>query len=796
MRTSNETSRRLHVLWHGALVVLTTVAFALAVFANPPADEWFYVQIRDMDWLSAVEGFDVLRTFPVVLTLVAVSVLVTGWRCRAITVALVATVAGVWLVAAVLPFLAARPRPFDSALTSEDSFPNPAVAVLTVLAFLVPVALRVAGRHHLLAVAAGILLWAIVLVAGVEEVYSALRWPLDVVGAILIGLTGSVAALGVVQHPSRLHAGCRDCPWQHGRATAAPEVEDHGGPRHPLYKAAVTWAVLLVAVLGVVAYQRGVPRSPESGVMGHRLEAPINIALLLLILVGVAVAARWHLTGAVVVAIAAMLLGYMSSLQYASWVAALVATLGFVPALLLWLQWHRAATVRASVVLSMVMAGALGTLVYFAASTYSTYWGPTHAMSATPAPEDDRVQWMWAGAVTDSGFHVKARTDRSYDAVRLAVDNRPEMTDPTYAGPVPSRSDRQNVVGLTVKDLDPNRVYYYALEVDGTLVTERMQEVSTFPRGPASFSFAVSSCSRTGSNGLVYDAIRMQRPLFFLNYGDWFYGDVETDEADLFRRQYEANLTSPAQARLYGSTGFAYVWDDHDSTGNDADRRTTGWPAVQSVYRQWVPHYPLSTAEDGPIYQAFTVGDVRFILTDPRSQRVATGPEDEQTMLGGRQRKWLIDQFSDASRYGLVVWANGAPWVGKADPTNDTWAGFATERTAISNAIAEYDVDNLLMVSGDAHMLAYDDGTHTDYSDSGEAGFPLFQAASLDRIGSVKGGPYTEKPIPGGGQFGIVTVEDDGETVTVTMTAKNYEDEVLFEHTFESTRDDAGSGRR
>jgi len=128
----------------------------------------------------------------------------------------------------------------------------------------------------------------------------------------------------------------------------------------------------------------------------------------------------------------------------------------------------------------------------------------------------------------------------------------------------------------------------------------------------------------------------------------------------------------------------------------------------------------------------------------------------------------------------MVVWANGAPWVGKPDPTSDRWPAFSEERRTIANAIAENQVDNLLMISGDAHMLAYDDGTHTDYSDSKQAGFPLFHAASLDRKGSVKGGPYTGPVIPGGGQFGTVTVRDDGRTVRVTLTARTWEDEVLF----------------
>lgn len=36
-------------------------------------------------------------------------------------------------------------------------------------------------------------------------------------------------------------------------------------------------------------------------------------------------------------------------------------------------------------------------------------------------------------------------------------------------------------------------------------------------------------------------------------------------------------------------------------------------------------------------------------------------------------------------------------------------------------------------------MLAFDDGSNSDYSDDGGAGFPVMQAAPLDRWGSTKG---------------------------------------------------------
>jgi hypothetical protein len=72
-------------------------------------------------------------------------------------------------------------------------------------------------------------------------------------------------------------------------------------------------------------------------------------------------------------------------------------------------------------------------------------------------------------------------------------------------------------------------------------------------------------------------------------------------------------------------------------------------------------------------------------------------------------------------------------------------------------------------------MLAIDDGSHSDYSAAGDAGFPVMQAAALDRPGSVKGGPYSEGAYPGGGQFGVMSVEDDGGAwITVTLSGRDW----------------------
>jgi hypothetical protein len=87
-------------------------------------------------------------------------------------------------------------------------------------------------------------------------------------------------------------------------------------------------------------------------------------------------------------------------------------------------------------------------------------------------------------------------------------------------------------------------------------------------------------------------------------------------------------------------------------------------------------------------------------------------------------------------------------------------------------------------VSGDAHMVALDDGSNSDYSDEGGAGFPVFHAAPLDRPGSIKGGPYSDGAFDDPGQFGLLDIADRGDTISVTTTGTNWEGEILVQRTF------------
>ena len=83
------------------------------------------------------------------------------------------------------------------------------------------------------------------------------------------------------------------------------------------------------------------------------------------------------------------------------------------------------------------------------------------------------------------------------------------------------------------------------------------------------------------------------------------------------------------------------------------------------------------------------------------------------------------------------------------------------------------------MVSGDAHMLALDDGRNNQYG--GVRGFPVLQAGALDAFGSEKGGPYSHGRHPGSGHFGVLEVKDTGgREIQLRWSGRNYENQEML----------------
>lgn len=543
-----------------------------------------------------------------------------------------------------------------------------------------------------------------------------------------------------------------------------------------------------MALLGFVllAFVVGVPQGPEGTLIAGSHEASVQLALLVVTALGLAVAWRWETIGGCLIVLAAAAIGVFAAFEYRPLAALLPFVALLLPGLVFLVGGLRLRPwpwLAAAAVMLLAVLTASGLAAQWA---YDWSFGPTHPESPLAAQPVDVVEWAWSGALTPTGARVSVRIDTPRPSTRLLVSPRADLSVERRTLEPKRRSDGGAVLGFDVSGLRPKTSYYYAVEVDGHVDRTRIGRIRTPGIGADSFTLAFGGDARRGSNGAVFDAIRGLDPLLYLVLGDIFYGDIDEDDPARFRAELDTALTRPAQQALYLSVPTAYTWDDHDYGPDDADSTSSTRSAAQRVYREYVPHFELpGGVREGSIQQAFTLGRMRVIMTDSRSNKTPRSASDDvrKSLLGSAQRAWLERELLAArDRYPLILLVTSVPWIGQASAGADSWAGYSTERRALSRFIADNSIEGVVMLAGDAHMIAFDDGSNSDYSGTGRARIPVFHAAALDRHGGSKGGPYSGGTHPGSGQFGTVTVLDDGQRMTVTLRGLDYTGREVIRH--------------
>lgn len=386
-------------------------------------------------------------------------------------------------------------------------------------------------------------------------------------------------------------------------------------------------------------------------------------------------------------------------------------------------------------------------------------------------PASPFVSGAWSGNVTPTSATVNIRLTAPGLRVRLALGTTANLSPVVFFGSGTTAAVNGNIISVNIDGLKPNTDYYYGMEVQGVLRTEAISRghFHTFPQGAASFKLAFASCSDYHEpDQRAFDAILAEQPLLFVHMGDLHYNDTNTTNPDDYLRNYDAVLNHPSQGAFYRDIPIAYMWDDHDFTGDNSDGTAIGAATARAVYREYAPHYPI-TVTGGTIAQSFTIGRVRVIMTDLRSaSSPPTLPESPtKTRLGALQKAWFKQELISARDAGfpLILWVSTDPWIDRATVGADTWGGHATERTELANFIKDNRIKNLVLLSGDMHALAYDDGTHSDYASGGGAPLVVLQAAALAREANVKGGPYSAGPFPGTTQYGVLEITDTGGAV-------------------------------
>ncbi len=562
--------------------------------------------------------------------------------------------------------------------------------------------------------------------------------------------------------------------WPAHRPTGVIHLSDR--TTRTLRVSARVLAGIAWATLAALAARGQIPTNPQD-ILLVPYEAEVQLALLALVGLGILASLAWPAVGATMLALGGTGLAVHAAVAYPTYIVLFVALAFLTPSVMLWLAWQRDETRRRILTLAAVTSGLLLLAGAGASEIRTQLFGFAAAQSDTGALTGSSIQWAWAGAVSDSEFAVVARPADGADTVGLlvAAQGEPERL-------VDTAEVIDGVATLRADSLQAGTPHTYRFSVDDQ-DDVWVGRVRTFPRSSeGAITIGFSSCAGTGSNAAVFDEIRRQAPDLFVITGDLHYANISANDPSIFAAAYDTVLSQPAPAAMLREMPIAYVWDDHDYGPNDADRDSPSKPAAHSAYRSHVPYQDLPV--DGTIAQSFDAGPVRVLLTDLRSERSA----DDQTLLGAAQREWLQRQLLAArDEVPLVIWVSPSPWIATPQAGQDHWGGFAAERRDLADFIAMNDIDNLLVVSGDAHMLAIDDGTNSDFT-SGAAGpspeIPVLAAAALDRPGSEKGGPYSTGMHPGPGQFGLVHVDPQGDEVTVRLEARTDDGRVLAEYEF------------
>jgi len=384
----------------------------------------------------------------------------------------------------------------------------------------------------------------------------------------------------------------------------------------------------------------------------------------------------------------------------------------------------------------------------------------------------------FSGAVNDSSATVIFKISEEGQKCRLIYSRDSLLNNPFYSDILITSRHNANYVKIQLSELMAETKYFYLLELNGERIENSRGAFKTFSNSAQSFKFCFGNSLRTETHHSGLMAAIENDILFFLNTGDLHYDDIGTADIGMFRNSYQKAFLRNDMSAMGKKVPFIYVWDDHDYGPNNSDKTAPGRLQSGKAYRECIPHYPLPAPEEnGAIYQAFTVNNVRFMMTDLRSKRDVNHKPDteDKSMMGKVQRKWFLHELKQsASRYPLVIWVNSVPFTAEKKEGGDNWNGFTTERKTIANFIQNHQIENLMIISGDAHSVAYNQGLNNCYADEkGEGIFEILAAPLDNNVISRKGGPWTEVYLPEKGQnvYGMVEIEHNANKITVHFKA-------------------------
>lgn len=234
------------------------------------------------------------------------------------------------------------------------------------------------------------------------------------------------------------------------------------------------------------------------------------------------------------------------------------------------------------------------------------------------------------------------------------------------------------------------------------------------------------SCIHQDDPAPILHSINQEKSDLFIFLGDNIYGD--TEDMDILKKKYQKQKNRPEFARLLQQTPTVAIWDDHDFGINDGGADYPQKEASRQLMLDFWQEPADSARRSRPdgIYTSYWLNhagkNIHIILPDLRWNRPALnsvtleqykkdkapenlGPylphtEAKKSMLGEAQWQWLEAELNKPA--DLIILGSSLQTL--ADFTGwESWANFPYDRNRLLATIADNNIRNILLISGDTH---------------------------------------------------------------------------------------------
>jgi alkaline phosphatase D len=302
-----------------------------------------------------------------------------------------------------------------------------------------------------------------------------------------------------------------------------------------------------------------------------------------------------------------------------------------------------------------------------------------------------------------------------------------DLADPGHVrqtNKVRTKKDEAFTAKLIADTVEPGHHYSYKLFINRKLVKLPFKtEFSTPPiwrwrTDPPDFTMLTGSCAYInqeeydrsgkpyGADYRIFTNMATQKADFMLWLGDNLYlREPDWNTWTGIVKRYNHTRSLPELQPFLASTHHYAIWDDHDYGPDNSNKSFYNKNQTLDAFSLFWGNPTYGAGDIKGAITSFQWGDADFFLLDNRWYRDADEiNNDDKTMLGEKQLGWLLENLVTSKATYKVV-AMGGQFLSDANVSAEIYSanGFNKEREQIINFIYQYNIKNVVFITGDVH---------------------------------------------------------------------------------------------